>query len=377
MISAEELLEQVSEEDVVDILLDLGSDEPKRDGQGNYIFNTVCHHGSGKRKLYYYKNSGMFMCYTSCGSMSLYDLIMSATNCEFIDALRYVAEFKGINLYRRSKGLRFSARNEDLDFLNIHTYKPKGTKEIILPSYDEKVLNMFDHYYPEEWYNEGIKEEVARAYGIRFYFAQMKAIIPHYDFKNRLVGIRGRSFLKEDLDAGRKYMPVTIQGLTYKHPTAYNLYGFNRNHENIKRFKSVILFEAEKSVMLYESYYGAENNVSVATLGMNVSNYQRDLLLSCGINEVTIAFDKQYTNEIVEKADKRSKEYREYVRYIKNLIKITKMFEAYCNVYVILSWGDELSYRDAPIDRGKETFEQLYRNRYLTNSEELEELIND
>lgn len=376
MISAEGLLELITIEDVVEILSELGSDTPKKDSQGNYYFNTVCHHGDSM-KLHYF-NNGFFMCYTSCGSMSLYDLLMSANNWEFIDALNYVADYKGINLYKRRIGLQIKKqKNEDLEFLELHTYKPKRNKEVILPEFDDKILEAFEDYYPDSWYKEGIVEEVARAYGIKFCFSRYAAIIPHRDINGRLVGVRSRNFLKQDLDAGKKYMPITIQGRTYKHPVSYNLYGIHKNKENIKRFKSVILMESEKSVMMYESMYHAENNICVATLGMNVSNYQRDLLLDLGINEITICFDKQYTNEAIENPNKNSKEYKEYVRYVKNLIKITKMFELYCNVYVVLSWEDELDYRDSPIDKGKETFEKLYRNRYLASVEDLEELISD
>jgi hypothetical protein len=48
----------------------------------------------------------------------------------------------------------------------------------------------------------------------------------------------------------------------------------------------------------------------------------------------------------------------------------------YCNVSVISCWNDRLNYKDSPIDKGKEIFEELYKERFLvTDIEELEELI--
>lgn len=375
MINAEDLLELVNEEDVIDILSDLGSDTYKRDSKGNLSFTTVCHHGDSK-KLQYHKDSGFFSCYTNCGSMSLFDLIMSVNSCSFPEAFRYVADYKGVNLYKRKVGLvKKKYHNEDLDFLNVHLSKPKKNRNVSLPCYDEKVLNMFDDYYPESWQcEEGISEDVAKFYGIKFYFNQFKVIIPHRDSLGQLVGIRSRNFLKQEVDAGRKYMPVTIQKLTYKYPSSFNLYGLYQNKENIKKFKRAILFESEKSLLKYASMYGQENNICLATLGMSLSICQRDMILDLGIDELVIAFDKQYLVDCID-GDKNSREYKEYVKYIRNLIKITKMFTNYCTVYCVLCWNELIGYKDSPIDGGKEVFEELYANRYLADVEEMEEML--
>lgn len=63
------------------------------------------------------------------------------------------------------------------------------------------------------WYEEGINDEISTYFNIKYYIAQNKAIIPHYDIKGNLVGIRGRSFSQTDIDSGRKYMLISIQYL--------------------------------------------------------------------------------------------------------------------------------------------------------------------
>lgn len=371
---ADEILELVTTDDVIKILDNLGSQVARKDSEGNIYFQTVCH-GGDSHKLHYFVDSGVFSCYTACGTMSLFDVIMNANNWEFIDALKYVASLKGRSLNKRKVGLQTSSYiNEDIEFLNIHlnSFKKLNAK---LPIYDPKIMDFFDDYYPEEWNNEGITEDIAKYFGIKFYFQQGRVIIPHHNISGDLVGIRGRSFLKHDIDAGRKYMPVIIQNKIYKHPTNFNLYGIYQNNGNIRKIKRAVLFEGEKSVLKYGSYYGQNNNISLATLGMTFSIAQREILLNCGVEEVTICFDKQYMVEYLDK--KNTKEYKEFERYIRNLAKIASMLIGYCNVYVVLCWGDLIDYKDAPIDKGKEIFEELFKNyRYLISDvDEIMELI--
>ncbi|WP_291567108.1 MULTISPECIES: hypothetical protein [unclassified Clostridium] len=370
----EDILEIVTTEDVVHIMSELGGGEPVPDNKGNLYFRTICHDGD-KHKLQYFIHSKMFCCYTSCGSMSLFDVIMSAKNCEFVEAVNLILRHKGIkNSFSKGKGLKRSDTiKEEMDFLNKHLYKPKKLIPS-LPTYDQNVLSIFDDYIPNIWVQEGIEETVAQLYSIKFYFNQYKAIIPHRDINGDLIGIRGRAFFQRDIEQGKKYMPVTIQGLTYRFPVEFNLYGIYENQNNIRRYRKAIVFEGEKSVLKYASYFGQENNIALATMGMNMSLYQRDLLLNLGVDEVIIAYDKQYQPEYLD--DINSKEYKEFEKYKRTLIKITKMLINYVNVSIILCWDDVLGYKDAPIDNGKDVFEKLYKERYLIGDiSELEEMV--
>jgi hypothetical protein len=374
----EQLIELITTEDIITILKDLGSENYKRDCKGNLYFLTVCH-GGDSYKLYYLVDSKFFTCLTCCGSMSIFDVIMSVLNIEYSEAFDYICKFKNINTTKRlKKGIqKKEIVNHDLDFLSL--YLNKNTKQYIeLPQYNNYVLNMFDNYLPISWYKEGIDEDISTYFNIRFYINQNKAIIPHYDIQGNLVGIRGRSFSQVDIDSGRKYMPVTIQGLTYRYPMNFNLYGVYQNKNNIKKFKKAIIFESEKSVLLYGSYYSQEYNISLATCGMTFSIFQRDLLLSLEIEEVIICYDKQYQLEIIEdeNVDKSSKPWKEYEGFIKRLIKISEMFKDYCNVSIVTCWDNRIEYKDAPIDKGKNIFEQLLKERYYVDDlQELKEMI--
>jgi hypothetical protein len=375
-VDREQLLELITTEDVIKIMNSLGSDSYKLDSQGNIYFLNVCH-GGDRYKLHYFTASKMLMCYTCCGSMSLYDVIMSSKGVDFKEAYKYLCDFKGIASHTKMKvGIQKKAEeNKDLDFLKFHLYK-KEKQTIQLPSYNSYILNLFDDYMPLSWYNEGIKDDIAEHFGIKYYINQNKGIIPHYDINGNLVGIRARNFFNSEVEAGKKYIPITIQGLTYRYPMNFNLYGIYQNKENIKKFKKVIIFESEKSVLLYGSYFGQDNNIALATSGMSLSLYQRDLLLSLEVEEIVIAYDKQYQIELLESEDKNTKAWKEYEGYIKRLIKISNMFLDYCNVSIVSCWNELLDYKDAPIDCGREIFEQLYKERYyISDIEELKEMI--
>lgn len=369
----DELLTLFSTDDIINLMMELGSDYPIPDQQGHLYFTTVCHGGT-THKLLFYPDSKGFMCFTACGSLSLYDVVAGALNMDFSEAFKYLASYKGVKLGKRRMGLQTSKiENEDLEFLNLHLYKP--TKNVVeLPAFPENVLQIFDPVYPIDWYNEGISEEVAEYYDIRYYYDQNKCIIPHRDIFGNLVGIRARSYNSWEVSAGKKYMPITIQGLTYRYPMSHNIYGLYQNQHNIRRNKRVIVFESEKSVLLFASMYGNENNIAIALSSMNMSLYQRDLLLDLGITEIIFCLDKQYTLECLE--TKEGEEYRGFVSYVKKLKKLTSMFMNYCHVSVVLCWDERISYKDAPIDKGREVFEELLNEKYLvTDVTQFDELL--
>ena len=133
-------------------------------------------------------------------------------------------------------------------------------------------MNTFSEYYTPEWLYEGISIQSMKQFNILYSINQNKIIIPHYNIDNLLIGIRGRALNDEDIAIG-KYMPVEIEGIIYSHPLGYNLYGLNLNKDNIRKKKMAIVFESEKSVLLYETLFGRENNIAVAVCGSNFSNY--------------------------------------------------------------------------------------------------------
>ena len=110
----------------------------------------------------------------------------------------------------------------------------------------------------------------------------------------------------------------------------------------------------EKSCLLYASLFGIENDISVAVCGSSLINYQVQLLLDLGVQEIIIAFDKQFQNPGDD----------EYKRWTKKLIDLHKKYSSLCQIsFMFDKSGDLLEYKDSPVDKGKEIFTKLFLER--------------
>ena len=125
-----------------------------------------------------------------------------------------------------------------------------------------------------------------------------------------------------------------------------NLYNLNLSKENIKRAKIAIVFESEKSTLKMRTYFGSENDISVACCGSNISARQMSLLLELGVNEVIIAFDRQFQ----EVGDE------EFKHLTKNLTKIHNKYKNLAIISFIFDKKMITGYKASPIDEGKEKF---------------------
>ena len=141
----------------------------------------------------------------------------------------------------------------------------------------------------------------------------------------------------------------------YNHPLSFNLYNINISKDNIRNIKKVIVYEGEKSCLKHGSYFGIENDISVAACGSNLINYQVELLLSLGVQEIIIGFDRQY-KEIGD---------NEWKQWTKKLTQIHNKYNSMVNISFLFDKTKEglLNYKDSPIDQGKDVFLYLFKNR--------------
>ena len=364
---ANKIIDALTKDDIIDIMESFDVEHEVM-ANGDLRFQSHCH-GSDSKKLYYYEKdqygeeSKHFLCYSNCGGMSIFSTIMKIKDWTFGQTLHFLANYKGISVIsKRERGFGLNKKViDDWDFIKRYKKKNKISPKP-LDEFNKNILNVFSDVYPSSWIDECITIEAMKKFDIKFHLPSWKAVIPHYDMDGRLIGIRGRAFLEQDVLSGKKYMPMYIEGVSYRHPLQYNLYGAYQNLKTIKRLKKVIIFEGEKSVMMCESFY-PDNNFALAICGSNLSDYQRDLIVQdLGVEEVIIAIDKQYKTELSTEDDRS-----EYERYIKKVQKIADKFVNFINVYIVYCDDDRLDYKDSPSDKGKEILEQLMKEkeRYL------------
>lgn len=351
-LSAKDIIQLLSLEDVYNFLLSLGLDESNIDIQKDHIIcPTICHNPldeATNMKLYYYDKNKSFHCYTQCSEnfniIELYMRYMRLNHYEvyYSDAEDYVRQFVG--------NVSFS-----VPIMPKHAYervKVQPQEIIDLPYFENSILDCFPHYHHPLWLADGISEKSMDKFQIGFSISQNKITIPHYDYRGKLVGIRGRAISEADLEFG-KYRPMMVGEKMYNHQLGFNLYGIWENREAIKKYHQAIIFESEKSVMLSDTYYG-DNSVAVATCGSQLNRFQVNLLIKkFGVYDITLAFDKEYENL----RDPACQAYRQ------KLIDKCKKYFGLANFYYIFDEHDLINRKDSPIDKGQETFEKLFKKR--------------
>lgn len=306
--------------------------------------------------------------------MSLFNFVMKVKNCTFPEAISFVANEMGIS-NRYGFNTRYISINQELmkidKYIQIRRHIKKELKQ--LPKIETNILRYFEEdVFYTGWISEGISIKTMKEFGIRWYELQKHIIIPHTNLNGELVGIRRRSL--QEKDTKNKYMPETIQGITYTHSLNMNLYGLDKHIKGIKKTKKVLIVESEKSVMLAHDYYGKDAFV-VATCGFNISNWHRDVLLSLGVEEVILGYDKDFSPTEFEDYDPDSEEYKKYERFVNRICSLAHKFTPYCKTYVLWDNLGLLDKKMSPFDRGKEVLETLMKNKIEINTEREEENI--
>lgn len=346
-------------EQVFDLVSELGG-EPI---MGNKMFTarTICH-GGDSHKLYYYDNSHLFHCYTGCGdaSFDIYDLIVRVNKTAGNDsfplnkAILFVAKYFG---YLNGE-FDFGEEPEKLEDWNIiNTFKQNKEKNQIskivqLTPYTDEILKNLPCPHIIPWEQEGILYSVIKTYGIKYNPITESVIIPHYDADNNLLGIRERTLIKENEKYG-KYRPSILNGKMYNHPLGFNLYNLNNSKKAISLFQKAVVFEGEKSCLKYASYFGINSDISVACCGSNLIDYQIKLLLSFGVKEIIIAWDRQF-QEIGD---------QEWKIWTAKLKKLYNKYGGYVNISYMFDKTGLLQYKSSPIDEGKDKFITLFKER--------------
>ncbi len=357
-----QIREQISTEIVFDFLLNVGAD-PEYTSYG-ILAQTICHNppGEGSRKLYYYENTGLFKCYTNCGSFDIFELIIKVAKIQWNreydlnDAIRYIAIKYGITADILPDGEDILIDAEV--FNNYNRIKTLDIKDYHaeLKEYDTSILDRLNYNVELlPWLNEGISQEIIDKNRIGYFPAAAQITIPHYDINGRFIGLRGRALCQPDIDMYGKYRPIVINKQLYNHPLGMNLYNLNNSKDNINIAHQTIVFEGEKSALKFQTFFGIDNDISVACCGSNLSAYQVQLLIDCGAKEIIVAFDRQF----------QAIDDDEFQHLTANLTKIHEKYKNYVNISFVFDKNMITGYKDAPIDCGKEIFEQLLQERVI------------
>lgn len=303
-----------------------------------YIMPTICHnetHEEAKKKLYLYKNSGLFHCYTECGcTFNIWQLIKK----------RSILEGRDIKLDEQPK-----AKKQDYSVLTDTLRKLQEFKsplEFKMEEYDDRVLEVFpkaNSLHP--WALEGIDVSALDKFNIRYSKSYNWVVIPQYDWRGRLIGIRRRTYNPNEL-VSMKYGPLFMNEKYYTHKLSFNLYGLNLNLLNIQKYRTVVIAESEKSVLQSETMF--KDNLTVAICGSQIHQPQIDLLVKLtGAKVAIVALDKEYKNT------------EEMSKYFLALEKRFRIMAQYMDVYILIDEKNIFNYKESPFDRTINDFNKL------------------
>ena len=256
--NSDEIKNNLTFQQVFDYVAELGGN-PKLDVMGGEVLvaQTICHNpaGTGSHKLYYYQNSRLFKCYTTCGdSFDIFDLTRRAMKQQRNEewtlprAVQYVARYFGI---AASDEENFDSDNDKLadwdilrNYLNTNSYS-KEQKRIEFKEFNKDILIHYPRPLITPWIEEGMDPEIMNERGICYNPVSQGILIPHYDENGVLIGIRERTLIKENEIYG-KYKPAIVNGVMYNHPLGFALYNLNNSKKNISKLKTAIVFEGKR-----------------------------------------------------------------------------------------------------------------------------------
>ena len=338
MVDAEKLLESLTDDEVIDILLDLGAEKYKR--SKSYIsFDTSLCHGGSNLNLVYNKAKKYLRCFSGCGkSYSIFDLVQKVKSCSFVKALDYVARF----VHRQYDREQIDEKDRITDWVWIKKLRRKNRDTAINEStvLDKRILNQYISVPHDKWCDDGIMPETQREWGVMFDIKTERICYGIYTEDDQLIGVKGRAV---DDEVEPRYL--------YLYPCVKSeiLLGLNKNLSSILEHKKCIVFESFKSVML-ASQYGYNYCVSVE--GGSISEWQLKKLLLMDV-DIILAFDKG-----IEKTEENKDFYK----------KIIERISSYSDLSIIFDNDNILDgEKSSVVDEGIEKFKLLYENRYKIN----------
>lgn len=253
-------------------------------------------------------------------------------NKDLYESKKFICETLGWN------HLLKSGDSSRIDYLaklkNIKKKTRRRVKIIPNPTLDKSVLNNFIMNPSKYWMDEGISYITQLKYNVGFDLQTNRIIFPIRNRFGEIVGIKGR--LIEDKDVN-EYNPK------YKYIYRCNIsnewFNLDKALPHIKSSKEVIIFESEKSVMKMHSN-GIYNCLAISS--SDISDVQRDIIMSIGYDiNILLAYDKDKDNDDI--------------RYQ------AEKFEGR-DVFAIVDVNDMLEGKDAPIDKGIDVWNKLYKD---------------
>lgn len=299
--------------------------------RGSDVYAAHCpRHEDKTPSLMITPSKNLFYCHSCHVGGNIINWIMTFEHLSFNDAVDKTAMLAGIEI-DHLKTCESLSYFKQIKRSQVQPIKFITDRQILPWSYYEQFANEI----PQEWVDEGISADILQEYEIRVDKKSNRIVYPVYDKDGNFIGVKGRTRFKNYKDLQiKKYLNYQ------KIKTTDYFMGMKQNRDNILATKSVIIFEGLKSVM-HVAGWGYNNCLSSETSDIN--DAQAAILISMGIRDLTIAFDRDVG--------------------IGHIRKTTKLLQKYMNVYAVYDKWGLLQDKDSPCDRGEEVWRTLYERK--------------
>lgn len=302
--------------------------------KGDKYFAHCPLHEDKTPSLCFNPSENYFHCF-SCGkSGKMIGFLMAFEKLPFQEAVNKAAKIANVDVSNM-------CRSDTMIFLkhwsNIKRLKDNQSpyNHPILP---KDTMNKYSKEPISEWINEGIDQNILDMFGVRIDDISNRIVYPVYDINGNQINVKGRTRYKN-------YKRLKIAKYINYYPVGKVDYfqSLEKTLPYVREQNEIIIFESVKSVM--KAYgWGYKNCASAEK--HTLTPEQISLLVKLRVN-VVFAYD----------TDVNYKE-KEVELNIDKLRKLTNVYTIYNEKSLI---GNEET-RNAPVDCGREVWEELYTN---------------
>ena len=223
-----------------------------------------------------YKNTLVYKNYTrSNRDGNIFTLVMHDKACNFYHALLYVAKQIGYDVSEQLNiKLPFGGYFQKIQSRNDNSVK--------LPVISEDIYAPYANRWNKKFFEDGVDYLTQKEFNLGYDEYSDSILIPIYSPSGQLCGVKARNNDPNCKEENRWWAFVRF-------PKTLIVYGYNINYSYIVESKTIVVVEAEKSVMQAYSF-GFRN--CVAILGHTFSKEQVRLVKSLRPERVIVAFDE-------------------------------------------------------------------------------------
>lgn len=222
------------------------------------------------------KRTGMYYCHTGHCSGDIYDCIMGVLECNFADAVRWLADLQGVTVNWDTEVIDENYfRNEAQAFMDSMTNKKKPK---ILPNFD---TSKYSFSGVTEY--RGYSPETIAHWGLRYCEngdLEGRIVMPIEDYDKRIVGVTGRA-TREDHASKFLHRPRNLH-------TGSVLTGLGRNLEWIQEKSECIIIEG---IFDCAKFWDS----GIKNVGCPIGTFFTDQyimqLIKAGVTSVVLGFD--------------------------------------------------------------------------------------